>query len=68
MNSIHCIPGESDDGSGVDGIPGLLAHEPPLLQGSPLRCGLQQEGGQGEALHPRPGKDEVPLGIQKYKG
>ena len=59
--------GESDDGSGVDGVPGLLANERPLLQGPPLRRGLQQEGGQGEALHPRPGKEEVPLGLQGLK-
>ena len=57
--------GESDDGSGVDGVLWLVAHERPLLQSPPLQRGLQQEGDEGEALHPRPGGETLPPGIQE---
>ena len=57
--------GESDDGSGVDSVPGLLAHEHPVLQGPPFQRGLQQDGDDGETLHPRPGGETLPLGIQE---
>ena len=60
--------GESDDGSGLDGVHGLMAHEHPLLQSPSLQRGLQQEGDEGEALHPRPGGETLPLGIQGLKG
>ena len=62
------ITGESDDGSGVDGVHGLMAHERPLLQSSSIQRGLQQEGDEGEALHPRPGGETLPLWIQGLKG
>ena len=55
--------GESDDGSGVDGVHGLMAHEHPLLQSPSIQRGLQQEGDEGEALHPRPGGEVLPPGI-----
>ena len=51
--------GENDDGSGVDGVHGLMAHERPLLQSSSIQRGLQQEGDEGEALHPRPGGETL---------
>ena len=57
--------GESDDGSGVDGVHGLMAHERPLLQSPSIQRGLQQEGDEGEALHPRPGGETLPPGIQE---
>ena len=43
---VHFL-GESDDGSGVDGVHGLMAHERPLLQSSSFQRGLQQEGDEG---------------------
>ena len=64
---VHTL-GESDDGSGLDGVLGLMAHEPPVLQGPPIQRGLQQEGDEGEALHPRPGGETLPPGIQGLKG
>ena len=59
--------GESADGSGVDGVHGFMAHERPLLQSPSLQRGLQQEGDEGEALHPRPGGETLPLWIQGLK-
>ena len=57
--------GEDDDGDWLGGVPGLLADEPHVLQGSPLQCGLQL---QGEALHPHPWKEKIPLGLQRPEG
>ena len=57
--------GEGDDGSGVDSVPGLLAHEHPVLQSPPFQRGLQREGDEGETLHPCPGGKIQPLGIQE---
>ena len=64
---VHSL-GESDDGSGLDGVHGLMAHERPLLQSPSIQRGLQQEGDEGEALHPCPGGETLPLGIQGSKG
>ena len=61
---VHYL-GESDDGSGVDGVHGLMAHECPVLQSPSFQRGLQQEGDEGEALHPRPGEETLPSGIQE---
>ena len=49
----------------MDSVPGLLAHEHPVLQGPPFQRGLQQDGDDGETLHPRPGGETLPLGIQE---
>ena len=67
MLIVHNTLGESDDGSGVDGVHGLMAHERPLLQSPPLQRGLRQEEVQGEVLHPRPREKEAPVGIQRLK-
>ena len=65
FKSLKSLTGESDDGSGVDGVHGLLAHEHPLLQIPSIQRGFQQEGNEGEALHPRPRGNPLPLGIQR---
>ena len=59
------ISGEDDDGDRMGSVPGILGDEYPVLQISSIQCGIQL---QGEALHPHPGEEKIPLGIQRPKG
>ena len=63
-NQYNSHLGEGDVIGRLGSVPGFLAYEHSLLQGSPLQRGLQL---QGETLYPHPWGEKIPLGIQRPK-
>ena len=65
IKKFYSKSGEDDDADRMGCVPRLLGDEHPVLQISSLQRGIQL---QGEALHPHPGEEKIPLGLQKPKG
>ena len=65
FSNVSSKSGEDDDADWMGCVPGILDDEHPVLQSSSIQRGIQLPG---EALHPHPGEEKIPLGIQRPKG